>query len=286
MNELPHKYSICLVIPYFGKWPFWIEYFLLSCRYNPTINWVIFTDCGTLPSCPPNVEIIEISYQDYCQLVSKKLDIRFNPNNPYKLCDIKPALGDIHAELLSGYDFWGFGDIDLVYGDLRAFFTQARLSKRDVFSNHKTRISGHLCLIRNQQDLNLAYQKVANWRDKFELKGHIAFDEKDFSKIFLRHKNSPKWIKSIAAWHDPMLKRAEFMESYSTPNARIPWLDGQYVYPKTWSWCEGQLTNDLNPGISFAYFHFLIWKTKWKSNSHPVNVYDIKHFEINELGFN
>lgn len=281
-DKLP---SICIVIPYFGKWPFWIDYFLLSCRYNPTIDWVIYTDCASLPSCPPNVKMIEMSFEDYCQLVSKKLKIDFKPDNPYKLCDIKPALGDIHADILRSYDFWGFSDIDLVYGNLRVFYTPLRLSQKDVISNHDTRISGHLCLIKNLPDLNQAYRKVVNWKGKFEQQEHLAFDEKDFSKLFLRHKNSPKWVKSIASWIDPWLKRAEFIESYSTPNARIAWLDGQYIFPKTWQWSEGVLTNDLNEGKSFAYFHFLIWKENWKKTHFKGMMDNKKTFEINESGF-
>jgi hypothetical protein len=27
-------------------------------------------------------------------------------------------------DYLKGYDFWGFGDLDLVYGDIRAFLTE------------------------------------------------------------------------------------------------------------------------------------------------------------------
>lgn len=279
-----HDPRICIVIPYFGRWPFWINYFLLSCRLNPSINWIIYTDCGCLTDSPPNVKLIEISFQEYCKLVSKKLAIRFEPENPYKLCDIKPALGDLHSDELGNYDFWGFGDIDLVYGDLRAFFTRDRLSQKDVFSNHATRISGHLCLIRNQQDLNMAYKKIPFWRDKFEIQQHLAIDEKDFSKLFLRHKNSPSWVQELAAWRDPWLKRGEFIESFSTPNARIAWIDGRHVFPTTWKWCEGLLTNDLNDERVFPYFHFLIWKKNWRYINNK-NISNNKIFVINETGF-
>lgn len=281
-DKLP---SICIVIPYFGKWPFWINYFLLSCRYNPTIDWVIYSDCGVLPSCPPNVKMIEMSFDDYCQLVSRKLAIQFKPTYPYKLCDIRPALGVIHADILRDYDFWGFSDIDLVYGDLRAFFTPLRLSQKEVFSNHATRISGHLCLIRNLPDLNKAYQKVIHWEAKFENQEHLAFDEKDFSRVFLRHKNSPQWVRAIACWVDPWLQRAEFVESYSTPNARIAWLDGKYIFPETWKWNEGVLTNDLNVGKSFAYFHFYVWKNNWSQRKDIAELSNKKAFFISKDGF-
>lgn len=201
--------TVCIVIPYFGQWPFWINLFIESCRYNPTINWLMFTDCGFIDNCPKNVQVNNISFNDYCQLVSNKLAIKFSPLKPYKLCDIRPAYGLIHAIDLNGYDFWGFGDIDLIYGNLRHFLTNERLANKDVFSNHSTRTSGHLCLIRNVDDLRVAFKKIPNWQQKFSAQQHLAIDEKDFSKLFIRHKNSPHILKSIAQFFDPMLKRAD-----------------------------------------------------------------------------
>ncbi len=31
----------------------------------------------------------------------------FKPSSPYKLCDLKPALGFIHADRIQGFDFLG-----------------------------------------------------------------------------------------------------------------------------------------------------------------------------------
>lgn len=278
--------SICIIIPYFGKWPFWINFFIESCRLNPTVNWLIYTDCGLIDDCPKNIEIRVISYSDYCKVVSYKLGINFYPINPYKLCDIRPAYGLIHENDLMDFDFWGFGDIDLIYGNIRNFLTNDRLAQKDIFSNHKTRTSGHLCLIRNSIDLKLAYKKIPHWEQKFSNQEHLAIDEKDFSKLFLRHKNSSYFIKTIAAMLDPWLKSAEFIEAYSTPNARIPWIDGSYTFPKKWTWANGVLTNDIDGNLEFMYFHFYSWKKLWAENeviilTHPYQ----QSFSITSSGF-
>lgn len=256
--------SICIVIPYFGKWPIWMPYYLETCRFNNTINWVFYTDCGKPENLPPNVKIIDISYTDYCDLVSQKLGLEFHPENPYKLCDIKPLLGYIHADELNGFDFWGFGDIDLVYGDLRAYFNQDRLSRKDLFSTHARRISGHLCLLRNTEEMRTAFQRVPNWKSLIVKPGHVAFDEKAFSKVFLRHKNSPRIVLLLAGLFDPWLRKAEFVEAYTTPNAKLRWIDGTKNFPATWYWNRGVVTNNLNGERTFPYFHFMVWKTRWK----------------------
>jgi hypothetical protein len=218
--------SVCIVIPYFGCWPFWITYFLESCRRNPDIDWLIYTDCDIPSSCPVNVRMVGISYKAYCDHVSQSLNINFHPQNPYKLCDIKPALGYVHAEALSKYDFWGFGDLDLVYGDLRSYFTSERLAGYDLFSTHSRRISGHLCLIRNTEEMRCAFIRIKGWQHMLSNPEHLAFDESAFSKIFIRHKNAPFFVKWLAAKLDPWLRRAEFIEAYTTPNGKIPWVDG------------------------------------------------------------
>jgi len=255
--------SICIVIPYFGKWPTWMPYYLETCRFNNTVNWLFYTDCGTPENLPSNVKVIDSSYRDYCDLVSQRLGIKFYPENPYKLCDIKPLLGYIHADALQGFDFWGFGDIDLIYGDLRAYFNQGRLGRKDLFSTHARRVSGHLCLIRNTDQMRTAFQRVRNWRFLISKPEHVAFDEKAFSKLFLRHKNSPGIVRFLAGLMDPWLRKAEFAEAYTTPNAKLRWIDGTKNFPARWIWRKGVLTNDIDAGRVFPYFHFMVWKSAW-----------------------
>lgn len=86
--------SICFVIPYFGRWPFWIPFFLESCRTNPTIDWLFFSDCGRPDDCPPNVKVIDVTYSDYCEYTSSRLGVQFAPAHPAGAARrLKPALG-------------------------------------------------------------------------------------------------------------------------------------------------------------------------------------------------
>ena len=113
--------------------------------------------------------------------------------------------------------------------------------------------------------MNEAFKRAKNWKTIFEDPAHYAFDEKGFSKIFLKHKNSPKWIQKVAKLFNPWLNYANFTEAFSTPNARIPWVDGSFNFPTEWVWTRGVLTTNLSPNTSFPYFHFYIWKNGWNS---------------------
>jgi len=283
--------TICFVIPYFGKWPFWFPFFLESCRVNPTIQWVFHTDCGMPEAVPDNVKFIETTFENYCDRVSNALEIDFKPDSTYKLCDIKPTIGLIHQDELAGYDFWAYGDIDLVYGDIRRYFSTSRLSKADIFSTHSRRIAGHLCLIRNTEKMRNAFKSAPNWKALLADRKHVTFDESAFSRLFVRHKNWPAWLARMAKPFNQWTKVAEHIEAFSTPNAGLPWTDGSRTFPTVWYWNKGNLTNDKDGAREFPYFHFMAWKNKdWRAKP-PAGEQDAAsiaatgHWQISADGF-
>jgi len=159
--------TIAIIIPFFGEWPHWIELFFDSCRRNCSIDFLFYTDCEIPPykeSETNNLHFTEISFTDYCQMVSKRIGLQFAPNNPYKLCDLKPFLGYIHERDIQNFDFWGWGDLDLIWGNIRDFYTEHLLQQYDIISTHADRLSGHLTLIRNNKYYrNIAF-KIRNWK--------------------------------------------------------------------------------------------------------------------------
>ncbi len=276
--------SICLVIPYFGRWPFWFESFLQSVRWNPSIDWVFYTDCGVPTSAPDNVRFVELSFEAYCQRVSSALGIVFKPTSPYKLCDIKPCLGLIHESDLQGYDFWGFSDIDLIYGDLRRYLNP-RLSY-DLISTHERRVSGHFCLMRNTEAMRRLFMRVPSWREMLASERHCAFDEGPFSRLFIRRKNWPRWARRCLDLFNPLRRKALFEEAFTTPGGRIDWRDGSRSFPKAWFWKDGELASDQQSPESAPYFHFIQWKCDCWGKAPAYNVpLGARRFSVTAEGF-
>ena len=52
-----------------------------------------------------------------------RLGIEIGWNEPYKICDLRLGWGTIFRDHVADYDFFGWGDIDVIYGDLRKFLT-------------------------------------------------------------------------------------------------------------------------------------------------------------------
>jgi hypothetical protein len=168
--------SIGIVIPYFGKFPNYFGLWLESCSYNPSIDWLIFTDDYTHYDFPENVKVHYRKFDEIVLMCQAKFDFDINLRNPYKLCDFKPTYGIVFAAYLTNYEFWGFGDMDLIFGNIRSFLTDEILNGHDKIFTH-----GSFCLLRNTKELNNIFRKKINDKLKFEEvyknSEHYGFDE-------------------------------------------------------------------------------------------------------------
>lgn len=176
-------YSIAYVVPYFGKFPKGFQFWLMSCGCNPSIDWLIFTDDHTEYDYPPNVKVTYWSFDKMRERAQQIYDFPISLDRPYKLCDFKPAYGEIFAEELKGYDFWGDCDIDLVWGDIRKFYTDEILSKYE-----KIGFNGHSMLFKNTPEVCSRYRThIDGALDYHEALGNdkgYAFDEPGMDAIY------------------------------------------------------------------------------------------------------
>lgn len=155
---------IVLISVYMGPAPFWFPAFLLSCRANPEVEWYLFTDMPTPPNRPNNVTFINMNLDSFNQQASEKLqmNIRVQPSFAYKIADLKSAFGKIFEDEIRAFDFWGHCDIDIVWGNIRAFVVQRILSQFDIITSRINRVSGHFCLFRNVPEITMTFQWIPN----------------------------------------------------------------------------------------------------------------------------
>lgn len=256
----PMLQSIMLVCPYFGGLPGWFPYFVESCRYNPTINFCIYSDAEPPADLPDNLEMKKMTFADYNAHVRDRLQISFDQARLYKLCDLKPATGYLHEDVFEGYDFWGYCDIDLIFGDIRAFLTPEVLS-HDVISTHAVRTAGHFSIFRNTKEYRNAFMNCKNWKEIYEDPKNHRFSERIFPNQFVRFKRI-KFLQKLWEKTVPIARNLYFEEQYTTHSAKIGWLDGSLNFPTEWYWKKGKVTNNASTR-EFIYYHFMRWKTYW-----------------------
>lgn len=175
--------KIAYILPYFGHLPKEFGFWLISCQMNPTVDWLLFTDDRTKFNYPPNVKVTYCTFEDIKNKAQACFDFPIVLNRPYKLCDYKAAYGDIFKNELTGYDYWGMCDLDLVWGNIREFLTDEILEKYDRIGNQ-----GHSTLFKNNPDVNLRYKKciggLLNYRDVYTSEKSFCFDESGLDAIY------------------------------------------------------------------------------------------------------
>lgn len=184
------RVNICLVIAYFGRWPAWMDYYWASCAANPQVHWQIFTDAGTPQNLPENVFVRAMTLEELDFRASGTIGYPINLRHPYKVCDLKPAYGEIFASELKDYQYWGYTDLDIIYGRLGVFLELEGFSASDVFTSAPRLVVGHFTIFRNTHHLQCLYRKTPNLQDILQHYECQAFDEKAFADVLKREADS------------------------------------------------------------------------------------------------
>ncbi len=167
--------KFAILIPYFGRWPSYMPLYLEGCRRNSLLDVIFLTDIEPAEGSPDNVRYVHYTVGDVKRKFEEKLGLdNVSIDYPYKLCDLRPAFGYVFADLLKDYDYWGWGDIDLIYGNISNFL-QGDLA--DVLSFRPYWISGGFTLIRNRQPANELFLANDDYRQVFSSSGHFSYGE-------------------------------------------------------------------------------------------------------------
>lgn len=168
--------KIVFVVPYFGKFKNYFQLFLDSCKANPDVTWLIFTDNNVDYDYPDNVKIFHITFEEMQERVQNHFDFPIVLDTPYKLCDYRPAYGYIFEEYIKEYDAWGYCDVDLIWGNISMFLSQRLLEEYDKIGD-----LGHCTIFRNNRRINTAFMLDINgeypFRKYFSMSKNNSFDE-------------------------------------------------------------------------------------------------------------
>jgi hypothetical protein len=215
---------IAVIVPYFGAFPGYWPVTLATMARNPQIHWHLFTD-QEVPGAPANVIVHRTHFAGVAARIEATVGYPIALTNPYKLCDFRPAYGHVFAEELRGYDYWGFGDLDVVFGDLwRHIGDAVRRGDERILT------FGHLSLYRNTDRTRLlylegapgvpsarqvftdpahySYDEFGGWRDLADFAGLTTFAERAFFDIYVDayrpQANRSRRVRNdtVFAWQD------------------------------------------------------------------------------------
>jgi len=171
--------DIAAVCCYYGKLPEYFSLWAYSAGKNDFIDFFLFTDEETIrdyPSLPQNVRVKILPFGEVKNRIKKLYGKNARIQGVYKLCDYKFAYGEIFAEELKNYRFFGWYDVDTILGDFKKYITEEALSY-DVIGE-----LGHFTLIKNSlrsffRDSALKSNGATPYKKVFSTDKSCFFDE-------------------------------------------------------------------------------------------------------------
>lgn len=148
-------HKIIFIVPYYGKLPLSFREWVYTASFlsEQGIDFLFVSDLEISFELPKNFRLFKASFEDIKVRFQKNFSFEICLQTPYKFCDFRPAYGEIFADLLKGYDFWGHCDVDMLWGDVKSFITDSILEKYD-----KIQYMGHFVLYRNCDLMNSLYK--------------------------------------------------------------------------------------------------------------------------------
>lgn len=223
-------YKIVVIIPFFGTFTNYFNFWLYSASKNKNYDFLIVNDFDHPEIKYSNIKFLKMNLANLKELASSKLGFNISFEYSYKKCDYKPAYGLIFEDYIKDYDYWGYCDVDLIFGNLDKYVTNDKLEK--YLKLYKL---GHFSLTKNNQDGNDLFKRrcdnaLLNYKLVYSTNKNFGFDELflndefasgqlysgfgDFSQIMVRYKNFQV-----------------FNESSKTNNAIFEYDDGSlYIY--------------------------------------------------------
>jgi hypothetical protein len=272
------KKRICIINVFYGPYPEWFSFFLKSCETNSFIDWYFFSDQKSIPVTSNNIKHIEFLPGEFSVLAGEKLNIKPEIENSYKICDFKPAFGKIFQEYIKDYDFWGYCDIDLIFGDLSSSINDSLLNTFDVISFYNGFLSGPFCLYRNDTQVNELFKQSYSYPDVYSTGKHFGFDENiskpdnykiTFHKIFTIIQFSFFYVFSdkfqISSWKEFLFQFQWFFKKKTlNPKKLIDMTEVVWFNTRKSeinSYFIGLLVSDRH----FNRIKYKSWKLNWKN---------------------
>jgi hypothetical protein len=172
-----YKHSICLAVCWTEQQlPSYFSFFSKTAAWNPTVDFIIFTEAAITVALPQNVTVNVLGKEGFSKLASEKLGLPLIVSGQDKINDCKPAFGKIFATYFTGYDFWGYCDLDTLFGNLREFLTDEVLAQTDFISAREEYPSSYFALFRNNDLMNGLFESSKDWKQALSDCAYVGFE--------------------------------------------------------------------------------------------------------------
>ena len=244
------KNKVAILAVYFGRLPSYFEYTKKGIHFNKDFNWFIFSDQFETITIDKNITYIPISFKEINLRLKALFNDDFNISSPYKLIDLRPLYADLFYDYIKDYNWWGFTDLDVIYGDFSKFINDKILDNFDIIGYVNKTLFGPFCLL-NIKHRKL-YLEIENISMLLKTKGYYFsqgyyIDERYFCDLIKKKK-----LKI----HDRVYsdKNYYFLTRQGHPHYPITWINGKIELESLK--CHQNHKEDYIPEIDTMIYHF------------------------------
>lgn len=169
--------KVAFLVPFFGKKPTYFDWWAKSCEHNSAnFHWYVYNDhVDSKIFYNKSVTIIPLQFGEMIKSFKNILNLNI-VNNVRRVCDYRILFPVIRMkdDSLCGYDFYGYTDIDVIYGNFIKFIGDD-FYKYSIISGNYNRPCGPFTMINR-----MCFDKIINSevvRRNIESFDHHAFDE-------------------------------------------------------------------------------------------------------------
>jgi hypothetical protein len=157
------KTKVAIISVYLGKLPNYFNFTKKTIFHNKEYDWYIFSDQISETYKENNITYVPTSLDDINNRLSNKLNCDIKIKNPYKLVDTKPTWFDIFEEYIKNYDWWGWSDLDILYGNFNTFLNDTVFENYDIISIMNKFLFGPFVLMSNKhKELYKEIENISN----------------------------------------------------------------------------------------------------------------------------
>ncbi|HKE87256.1 MAG TPA: DUF6625 family protein [Vicinamibacterales bacterium] len=236
------------MVAFFGRAPLWLPAFLVSCRANRDVRWMIYTDVEPATRMPPNVDWKYMNVGELSSRASDVLGTNVEIRSSYtkKISDLKLSFGLVFADDLRPFDFWAHSDLDIVWGDVRQFVTDDILASYDIVSSRPGRTSGHFNLYRNTPAINRTFELIPDYAQAMANPEYLHLDERELTRhLKARLSRGPSELTPRVYWPQELTTNAKYQHALGDSDAGGLW------------WRNGKTFGAEGHELMYVHFHKL-----------------------------
>lgn len=238
--------------------------------------WKIFTP--NKYESTENVEVVDMSAEQFSELVDKKLGVKPNMFLSPKgvpsvhITDFYMFTGLIFEDYLKDADYWGVTNMDIVYGRLSHFLPDKELSRYEVWTDdvgpEGGRVNGIFSLWKNTEKINRLCMNILDWRLKLiqppcpkcmgEGNSHTLYGTDEIDMVPIMQELSKKGEVSYGyPKYYPFHSYDRLHQHIPKPNLELHEDNSLYEIIKDEVFPDGLGMFNGNTGKEIMYFHFI-----------------------------